>query len=243
MPGPVKSFIVINIVPTLVLALLRVVGTSWRFRETRGHILQQGLASGRPLVGAFFHGRLFQLLYYMSRTDRGKWLAMCSKSVDGEAMSRIEQALGYQVVRGSSGRGGFEALVEMIRTVRKDPGLSPCIAVDGSVGPRGVVQAGVISAAQRTGGLILPVGASARPAFTFKRAWDRTAFPLPFARVHVVYGDLVAVPSRLRPQETEAIRARLEKTMRALQREADELSGFYDPEALVSPEIERASTG
>ncbi len=230
MSGPFQRFLMLHAVPPLGLALIRALGRSWRFRETRPEILEQGLADDRPLVGAFLHGRLFQVLYYMSRRrGAGRWLAMCSKSLDGEAMTRIEEALGYRVVRGSSGSGGFEALVEMIRAVRKDPTLSSCLAVDGSRGPRDVVQTGIVSLAQRTGGRILPVAASAHPAVVFRRSWDRTALPLPFARVHVVYGELIDVPAKPTREQVEEIRSRLEATMHALQAEADERSGFRDP--------------
>ncbi len=234
MSGPWKERLMLHVAPPLVLLLIRFLGISWRFRETHGEHLRSALESERPVVGAFLHGRLFQILYYMSRPQRGRWMAMCSKSLDGEAMTKVEKALGYEVVRGSSNVGGFEALVEMIRRVRKDPGLGSCLAVDGSQGPRGIVQSGVISLAQRTGGSILPVASSAKPAFVFQRSWDRTALPLPFAKVHVVYGEPIEVPPKLRPPETEAIRKRLEETLHALQREADALSGFSDPEALPS---------
>jgi len=179
------------------------------------------------------------VLHFMSRPKKGRWMAMCSRSLDGEAMTKVEKALGYEVVRGSSNEGGFEALVEMIRRVRKDPALGACLAVDGSTGPRGVAQSGVISLAQRTGGSILPVAASAKPALVLRRSWDRTAIPLPFARVQIVYGELIEVPPKLRPAETETLRARVEESLHALQREADELSGFSDPEALTPPLIPR----
>ena len=120
MPGPVKRFFMLNIAPTLGLGLIRALGWSWRFREIRGHVLDEGNASGRPLVAAFLHGRSFQLLYHMSRRNV-RWLIMCSKSLDGEVVARIERALGYEVVRGSSGRGGVEALVTIIRASRARP--------------------------------------------------------------------------------------------------------------------------
>ena len=234
MPGPVKRFLMIHVVPTLGLWLIRVLGCSWRFRETRGHIVDEGMASGRPLVAAFLHGRTFQLLYHMS-TRGPRFLIMCSKSLDGEVMARIERALGYEVVRGSSGRGGVEALVTIIRAVKTDPTLCPVLAVDGSKGPRAYVKSGVISTAQRTGGLILPVAASAKPAHVFKKTWDRTALPAPFSKIHVVFGDLIEVPPKLRPSESESLRAGLEETLHNLQREADTLSGFQDREFLKTP--------
>jgi lysophospholipid acyltransferase (LPLAT)-like uncharacterized protein len=132
MPQPIKRFLMLHAVPPAAVALIRSLGASWRYTETRGQIMRDGLADGRPLVGAFLHGRLFPLLHFMSRGPSGRWLAMCSKSLDGDAMSRVEQAMGFEVVRGSSGSGGLEALITMIRAVRKNPTLCPCLAVDGS---------------------------------------------------------------------------------------------------------------
>lgn len=232
MPQALKRFLMTHVVPPAALVLIRSLGASWRYVETRGEVLERGLADGRPLVGAFLHGRLFPLLHFMSERGRGRWLAMCSKSLDGEAMSRVERALGYEVVRGSSGSGGLEALLTMIRAVRKNPALCPCLAVDGSQGPRGVVQPGIVALAQRTGGRIMPVAVSGRPSYVFRRSWDRTAIPLPFARVHVVFGDLIEVPPRLTPDQTEALRAQVQTALHTLQGAADGKSGFSDPAAL-----------
>ena len=234
MPGPAKRFFMIRLAPTLGLVLIRLLGWSWRFRETRGHILDQANAGDRPIVAAFLHGRSFQLLYHMSRRNV-RWLILCSKSLDGEVMARIERALGYQVVRGSSGRGGAEGLVTIIRAVKKDPTLSPVLAVDGSKGPRLVVKSGVISTASKTGGRILPIAASSRSAHVFKKTWDRTALPLPFAKVHILIGEPMEVPPKLRPPETENLRSVLEERLHALQREADSVSGFSDPAFWTTP--------
>lgn len=227
--GPVKRFLMRSFVPTLALALIRLLDWSWRYTELDRERLERCRAAGRPVVAAFLHGRTFVLLRAMSRRRNGRWLSMCSKSLDGEAMARIEERLGLEVVRGSSGTDGLEAIVEMIRRVRRDPDLGACLAVDGSRGPRGRVQGGVISLAQRTGGMLIPVTASARPAHIFERAWDRTLLPWPFARVVIAYGEPMEVPARLRGGEAGALRAELERAMIALQAEADRVSGFADP--------------
>jgi len=157
---------------------------------------------------------------------------MCSKSLDGEAMAKVEEAFGFEVVRGSSGSDGLQAIVEMIRCVRRDPELGACLAVDGSRGPRGHVQGGVISLAQRTGGVLLPVTASARPAHIFAKSWDRTMLPLPFARVVIVYGEPIEVPPKLKPDAIEGLRRKLEAALATLQVEADAIVGFQDSEPL-----------
>jgi len=131
-------------------------------------------------------------------------------------------------VRGSSGGGGGRALVSMIQAVRSDPGWSTCLAVDGSRGPRGIAQAGIITLAQKTGGLLLPVAASADRSFVYRWSWDRTVLPWPFARVYVVFGPPLEVPARLDAPGMEALRVELERALLGLHLEADALAGFRD---------------
>lgn len=164
---------------------------------------------------------------------------MCSQSRDGEAMARIEEGLGFRVARGSSGKGGARALVEMIKAQRQDPGLNSCLAIDGSRGPRGIAQLGTITLAQKTGSLLLPVAASTREPWRWERSWDRTIIPKPGAHIHVRMAEPIAVPASLDELALEDLRRRLESTLLALHHAADRASGYRDPEPLqrapVSP--------
>ncbi len=232
--GALRRFLMRRVVPVLALGLIRLLDATWRYRESGRERFDRARASGRPVVGAFLHGRTFLLLRFMSRAKNGRFVSMCSKSLDGDAMARVEEALGFVVVRGSSGRDGLPAIVEMIRRVRADSSLGACLAIDGSRGPRGRVQGGIVALAQRTGGVIVPITGAARPAFIFRRAWDRTLLPAPFARVDVVYGEPLTVPAKLRPDEHERLRAELESRMATLQAEADRRVGFGDDEPVVA---------
>ena len=107
--GPVKTALMRGVVPTLALALIRTLDATWRYRETGRSHFEGALNSGRPVVGAFLHGKTFSLLRFMSRPRNGRWISMCSKSLDGDAMARVEERLGLEVVRGSSGRDGLQA--------------------------------------------------------------------------------------------------------------------------------------
>jgi len=147
---------------------------------------------------------------------------MCSKSLDGDAMARIEERLGFEVVRGSTGTDGLQALIDMIRCMKGDPGLGACLAIDGSRGPRDVVQGGVIALAQRVGGVVLPVTAAAHPAWVHRRGWDHALVPLPFARVVIVVGEPLDVPPRLKPDELAALCRELEGRLGRARTEAEE---------------------
>lgn len=233
-PGPLRRWLMLHVVPTVAAAFLRLLYASWRVRESGREHLDGALAAGGPVVLAFLHGRTFALLVHMTRAGNGRWVSMCSQSLDGEAMARVEERFGLDVVRGSSGRGGLQAIQEMIRRVRAGSDLGACLAVDGSRGPRGRVQGGVVRLARWTGGVIVPLTASARPATVLTGTWDRTLLPLPFARLDVVYGEPIEVPQRLPAAEADALCDRLERRLVALQAAADSRSGFSDPEPLIA---------
>jgi hypothetical protein len=234
-PGAVKRTLMRLVVPELALWLLRSLRLSWRVRETgRGHF-DRALAGGRAPALAFLHGRAFMLLDTIPGRRSRRWFSMCSASADGDAMTRLEQRLGFEVVRGSSGHGGLQAIVDMIRAVRELPGSGACLAVDGSRGPRGRVQGGIISLAQRTGGLVVPVTVSASSAWIFRKAWDRTMLAKPFARVELIYGEALEVPARLKAPEFDRLCRELEERLVALQAQADALSGGGDDEPVRAP--------
>ncbi len=222
-----RAWLMRRVVAPLGLCVYRALGATWRYVEVHGDIVERERAAGRPLIGAFLHTRTFSLLHHYSQADQGNWVLMCSQSRDGDAMAQIEEGLGYRVVRGSSGGGGAKALVAIIRAVKKE-GYSTCLAVDGSRGPRGVAQPGILTLAQKTGGALVPVAASARWSFVWRWSWDRTVLPLPFAKVYVAYGEPIPVPSTMDAAQAEVLRAELESRLLALHTEADGLSGFSD---------------
>jgi lysophospholipid acyltransferase (LPLAT)-like uncharacterized protein len=183
-------------------------------------------------VGAFLHSRTFAMLHYFSLPEQGRWILMCSQSRDGEAMTRIEEGLGFRVARGSSGKGGARALVEMIKAQREDRGLNSCLAVDGSRGPRGIAQLGTITLAQKTGSLLLPVAASTRDCWRWNRSWDRTIIPKPGATVAIQAAEPIEVPAKMNEGELESLRQRLENTLFELHSGLDRQTGYHDEEPL-----------
>ena len=105
-------------------------------------------------------------------------------SRDGAVIAEVLQRLGYAVIRGSSSRGGAEALLAAGRALRE--GGRPAFAVDGPRGPAGHVAPGAEAVAVRAG---VPVVHGWVEGTALRlRTWDRFRIPLPFARVRVRYG-------------------------------------------------------
>ncbi|MCU0759575.1 MAG: lysophospholipid acyltransferase family protein [Steroidobacteraceae bacterium] len=243
MRKPVRRFVLHNIMPPIARRGYSALAESWHYEVENGATLARLIAAGQPVVGAFLHSRTFALLHFFSLPEQGRWILMCSQSRDGELMTRIEEGLGFRVARGSSGKGGARALVEMIRAQREDRGLNSCLSADGSRGPRGIAQLGTITLAQKTDSLLLPVAASADRAWVWKKSWDRTIVPKPGATVRVRMGEPIEVPAKLSPEATEALRVRLEAALLGMHADLDRITGFRDTEPLRAPDPAGAAAG
>lgn len=138
----------------------------------------------RPWVFVFFHGTQWPLLAWKRPRPT---VVMVSHSKDGAMQSGALGLLGFAVVRGSSSRGGARALAAVVRRLRRGD-ADAAFAVDGPRGPYGIAKAGALLAAQRSGGMLVPMGAAAARGKVFTRAWDRFVLAWPFSRVTVVLG-------------------------------------------------------
>lgn len=139
---------------------------------------------GVPWVLSFFHGTQWPLLAWRRRRPT---MVMVSHSADGALQARALGVLGFLVVRGSSSRGGARGLAAIVRRMRREP-VDAAFAVDGPRGPHGVAKPGAALAAQRAGGILVPMGSAVASGKTFSRAWDRFVLAWPFSRVTVVLG-------------------------------------------------------
>jgi lysophospholipid acyltransferase (LPLAT)-like uncharacterized protein len=229
---PIRRFLMRTVVPPIARRAYSWLGASWEYTTENEDVLVDLLRGSRPVVGAFLHARTFQLLYYFSRPERGRWILMCSQSRDGDLMTRLEEGLGFRVARGSSGKGGARALVQMIKAQRDDPGLGSCLAVDGSRGPRGIAQLGTLTLAQKTGGVLLPVAASTADCWVYRKSWDRTVVPKRHARIRIRIGEPIEVAPRLDESRLDLVRATLEQRLLRMHAELDARTGFSDSEPL-----------
>ena len=196
--------------------LLRTLGATLRWR-VRGDVSGGTEAAGGRLY-AFWHGQLLVDTLYMRRHPVR---VLISLHRDGEYIAQVVRRLGLRTVRGSTSRGGYRSLVELIRWGRAGEGLA--ISPDGPRGPRRKVQPGAILVAQRAGIPIIPIAGQAWPRRRLQ-SWDRFEIPLPFARAVVAFGNPLWIPPGGGAEETVARWApRLEAQLNATSQEAWEL--------------------
>ena len=190
-----------------------------RFRVEGGERFAPFAERREPVIFALWHGRLLPLTYWHRG---GRIAALVSRSGDGEYIARLVEGWGYETVRGSSSRGGSEALRDLVRKARN--GWSLALTPDGPRGPRQRLQPGVITAAQLTGLPIVPLSAGCARAW-WPGSWDRFCVPKPFSTVRVLYGEPVRVP---RDADADALAwhgAALEAQLNAMTEEADRDGG------------------
>jgi lysophospholipid acyltransferase (LPLAT)-like uncharacterized protein len=201
----------------LSLLKVRVVGEE----AARKHFAEHG-----RMIAAVWHQRFLPALAYVTKFRNFKPIVMISQSSDGELIASLAARLGLVPVRGSSTRGGREAMMAVLRALKKNPGVIHI--VDGPTGPKGVVKPGLMAMAQVTGAPIFPVIISAEKAWVM-RSWDRFLVPKPFGTVTIRWGDPVLVPRGTRSEQLEEIRKQVEGLLLKAHAEADLQSGWPQP--------------
>lgn len=164
-------------------------------------------------IYAFWH----EYMFMMCRYARPDVHVLISRHADGELIAQICQHLGFNVVRGSSSRGGAEALWKMCRITERD---HVAITPDGPRGPRRQVQPGLIYLASRTGLPIMPVGIAYARCWRLG-SWDRFAVPYPGSMCYGVTGEPFHVPADVEREVLEEYRLQVEARLHQLGEVAD----------------------
>lgn len=167
-------------------------------------------------IYVLWHERLLCFAYTHARF-RGRLLV--SQSRDGEILARVAAGLGFSPIRGSSRRGGREAMRALLAEAGSgyDFGITP----DGPRGPRHAFKAGAVYLASRSGLPIVPITVAYRQWWQFQ-SWDGLQLPWPFTRGVIHAGAPVAVPPALDGAGLEAWRLRLQETLRSHTQTTDE---------------------
>ncbi len=211
------------VLPGLAAVAVRALGATLSLTAEGVEALEPLWAARRPLIYMVWHGRILMVPWlnrHLCRTHGARPArVLASRSRDGELVARWVARFGLPVVRGSSSRGGSDALRALLAAVRG--GEDVAVVPDGPRGPRERLQGGVVALAALTGAPVVPLGFAARPARRLA-SWDRFLVPLPFARAAAVFGKPAVVA---READRESVRADLERVLHEVTESADRLVG------------------
>jgi lysophospholipid acyltransferase (LPLAT)-like uncharacterized protein len=187
-------------------ARLKVIGED-RYKELRNQT--------EPVVLLVWHGRLLIAPYFLRK--RGM-LALISPSEDGEILARIVSGW-HKVLRGSSSHSMVKAWSVMRKEL--DEGGEVIIVPDGPKGPNRKMKLGALKLSQQSGAYLVPFTFAASRKKTFN-SWDRFVIFYPFSRVIALFGEPILVDPRLRGDELEKERQRIENILLELDDKASD---------------------
>jgi len=222
--------LLLAIVPPLIASIIKLLCLSCRVVGVEGEERDRETVGGHGgrAVYCTWHQRMFYHFHYFGSLHV---TMMISRSRDGEWAARTAHYLGFKNVRGSSrkkgvDKGGSDAWRELVGRVRE--GESAGMLVDGPTGPARVVKRGAVLIARETGAPMIPEMWGCDRAWVLN-TWDRYMIPKPFARIYVIHGEPIYVPSGVGEEDVEKYRVLLEERMHEGSRRCDERFAIERP--------------
>ncbi|MBU1196347.1 MAG: lysophospholipid acyltransferase family protein [Proteobacteria bacterium] len=189
---------------------IRLYSATFRLKIVNEDQWKSLVESGKTVLLCAWHQQFFSVIRHFKTYSKYNPGLMISKSRDGELIAGVANKTGWHTARGSSSRGGRQALTQMIRHLNIH-GLGAHL-IDGPTGPMGVVKAGAVKIAQETGAAVVPFYTYSENAWFFN-SWDRFMLPRPFSTVHLTFGDELYFEKEGSLEGFEAQRKHLENLM------------------------------
>ena len=195
--------------------VISVIGRTVRWQSVGDSHLDEIHKAGHRAIFTFWHGRIFPATYYWR--NRGI-VVMTSMNRDGEAIAHCIRRFGFGAARGSSSRGGFRALAEMAREIRR--GHDAAFTIDGPRGPRYVAKQGPVLLALKTGAAVFCFHISMKRKIQLK-SWDEFQIPMPFTPAIVLQAAPIWVPSDASEERLRDLHQQMQDTLDGLRRKGD----------------------
>ncbi len=169
----------------------------------------------RPRIYIFWHEYILLPFYARGHCNLSMLL---SQHRDADILNQAARLSGFDVVRGSTRRGGTAALRKLL-----DQGELKHLAItpDGPRGPRRKLAQGPVYLASKLQIPLVLLGFGYDRPWRV-RSWDRFAIPRPGSRARVVVSPEVWVPAEVDRDGQEHFRVRVEELLNRLTGEAEE---------------------
>jgi len=154
---------------------------------------------------------------------------LVSQHQDGSYLADAMQMVGVLPVRGSTSRGGAQAIRQMMDAAKNH---HITITPDGPRGPRRQLKSGIVFLASKTGRAIIPTAFSYQRCWTVKGNWTDLTIPKPFTKAWFIGDVPFRVPADLDRDGIEHYTALLQERLDAITAEAERLAaGTAEPPA------------
>ena len=217
-----NEILMARLVGKVVAPLARIWFNTCRVTIINEQVYREYASNDTPVVVGTWHRAAIYFLYFFG------WLhpmIMISQSKDGEILAQYTSAMGGVPARGSSSRGGREAMKQMQNHLSSG-GKACATVLDGPRGPAYVAKKGMIVLSKLTGSPFLPVIWSANRTLTIKNSWDKMVLPLPWSKVYIAFGDPIHIPSNISREEMENYRQMVEVRLNTMMAKVDRRCGY-----------------
>lgn len=168
----------LKILTFVFVRIVKVISMTWRYDVNFRNLDENELrVSKSKFIFIFWHNRMLPAWHYLSKFNSA---ALVSQSKDGAILTNILEQWEIEVIRGSSSKGGKEALEDLQNKVKTKHIL---MTPDGPRGPIYKVKPGCLIISAREKSNIILVGVEIKERFIFHKSWDKFEFPLPFSKI------------------------------------------------------------
>lgn len=206
MKKKIKNFL-IDLFIELVPVYLRILKATSKITEYEKQNIEPFLKEKKPFILSAWHCNVFAGISFVEGWDL---YIMVSQSRDGDLITRIVERFSNHAIRGSSHRGGIQALRQLIDLGKQGKRL--VITPDGPRGPAFSLQTGVITLASKTGLPIIPYHFESIKQ-KIVSSWDSHRIPFWFNHIIIRYGNPIYIPDSLDEDTMEYYRKHVEKEM------------------------------
>ncbi len=162
-----------------IFLIFRIWSMTWRIKRFEPPLLKERLQNNQRCVFGLFHGHDLSCLHLLQFY---KAAPIVSLSRDGSLVSDFINMFGVPTARGSSSKGGLEALNDLVEFA-KNGDHNPAFTVDGPRGPLYSVKHGIFEAARRLQVPVFGLAVKAEKKILFKKTWSQHFIPYPFSKV------------------------------------------------------------
>jgi len=178
-----------------------------------------GATFEKQVIYSFWHRAVFASAWLWRKTGIA---VMVSRSFDGEYIARTIEKLGFVAVRGSSSRGGAQALLGLKNQL--DQGNLVAFTIDGPRGPKYVAKPGPVLLSRASAAPMVAFYVALSDAWELN-TWDALMIPKPFSKALVRFSAKMQIPAEAADAEVDA---QMEESRQQLQAALERVTRFAE---------------